>query len=92
MIPNKVFQLICTRTPVVTRDSPAIRELIGSERPGLWLVPPGEPQALAAAVREACSEIRRGTLPFEDLQESIGPAAIGAHWYRLLASLVGRDS
>jgi glycosyltransferase involved in cell wall biosynthesis len=52
VIPNKVFQVVAAGRPLVTRDSPAIRELL-EPRPGcVYLVPPGDAHALAEAVRE----------------------------------------
>lgn len=50
VIPNKVFQLIAARKPVITRDSPAIRELLEHAPPCVVLVPPRDPRALADAV------------------------------------------
>jgi glycosyltransferase involved in cell wall biosynthesis len=50
VIPNKAFQAIACATPLVTADSPAARELLLSERDAI-LVPPGDPHALAEAVR-----------------------------------------
>ena len=56
VIPNKVFQLILSGKPVVTRDSPAMRELLTGEESGIALVPPGDPQALLAAIRRLAAE------------------------------------
>lgn len=51
-IPNKIYQILATGTPLLTRDSPAIRELLGEkELIGIYLVPPENPAAIAAAVR-----------------------------------------
>jgi glycosyltransferase involved in cell wall biosynthesis len=51
VIPNKVFQIVAAGRPVVTRDSPAIRELLAHQPPCSYLLPCGDAQALAAAVR-----------------------------------------
>lgn len=51
VIPNKVFQIISMGRPLITRDSPAIRELVEDEVPCVQLVPPADPEALAEAVR-----------------------------------------
>lgn len=51
VIPNKVFQIVAAGRPLVTRDSPAIRELLGDDPPATYLVPPHDPEALAAAIR-----------------------------------------
>ena len=49
VIPNKVFQALACGAPVVTADTPAARELLADGESAL-LVPPGDPEALAAAV------------------------------------------
>ncbi len=51
VIPNKVFQIIAAGRPLITRDSPAIRELLEDTPPCVSLVPAGNPQVLAAALR-----------------------------------------
>lgn len=51
VIPNKVFQIAAAGRPLITRDSPAIRELLSPEADGVALVPAADAQALAAAVR-----------------------------------------
>ncbi len=49
VIPNKVFQILSVGRPLISMDSPAIRELV---EPGLALrlVPPGDAPALAEAI------------------------------------------
>ena len=47
---NKIFQILATGTPLVTRDSPAIRQVVEPSMPGVYLIPPEDPSALAAAV------------------------------------------
>ncbi len=51
VIPNKVFQILAAGKPLITRDSPAIRELL-EPAPGIRLIAPGSTEDLAAAVRE----------------------------------------
>ena len=55
VIPNKVFQAIACGTPVITADTPAARELLIDGESAL-LVPPGDPEALAAALRRAAED------------------------------------
>jgi len=50
VIPNKVFQALACGAPVVTADTPGARELLHDGESAL-LVPPGDPAALADAVR-----------------------------------------
>lgn len=49
VIPYKVFQAVAGCRPIVTRDSPAIRELLRECR-AVRLIPAGDPQALASAL------------------------------------------
>jgi glycosyltransferase involved in cell wall biosynthesis len=63
VIPNKVFQAAMAGRPIITRDSPAIRELLREAPPLVQFVPAGDASALAAAVRLAKAGLakRRGT-------------------------------
>jgi len=49
VIPNKVFQAMAAARPVVTADTPGIREALVHGESG-WLVPAGDPEALAEAL------------------------------------------
>lgn len=49
-IPNKVFQMLSCGVPIVTRDSPGARELLSPEMPGIYLVPPKDPDAIVGAI------------------------------------------
>jgi glycosyltransferase involved in cell wall biosynthesis len=49
VIPNKVYQCMAVGAPIVTRDSPGIRELLQDGRDAI-LVPPADARALADAV------------------------------------------
>jgi len=78
VIPNKVFQAVSANRPLVTRDSPAVRELL-EEGPGVYLVPPADPDSLLDALRRFRAE--RQALAGMDLhaaaRERIRPEAIG---------------
>lgn len=52
VIPNKAFQIVAAGRPLVTRDSPAIRELLSHSPPDTYLVPPDDPVALSRSVLE----------------------------------------
>jgi glycosyltransferase involved in cell wall biosynthesis len=49
VVPNKVWQAMAAGRPVVTADTPAVREVLEDGRTAL-LVPPGDPDALASAL------------------------------------------
>lgn len=57
VIPNKVFQILAVGRPLVTMDSPAIREIV---EPGaaVRLVPPGDADALADALAALATDLR----------------------------------
>src|SRR5204863_4785210 len=55
VIPNKAFQALATGTPLVTADTPAARELLADGESAL-LVPPGDPEALAAALQRLAAD------------------------------------
>jgi glycosyltransferase involved in cell wall biosynthesis len=55
VIPNKAFQALACGTPLVTADTPAARELLANGDSAL-LVPPGDPEALAGAVRDLAAD------------------------------------
>lgn len=50
VIPNKVYQILSANVPLITRDSPAVRELIDPQDPYRLLITPSDPKALVAAV------------------------------------------
>jgi glycosyltransferase involved in cell wall biosynthesis len=91
VIPNKAFQALATATPLITADTTASRELLEDGRDAL-LVPPGDPEALADAVRRLASS--------QELAEAIGTggrttyethaseAVLGARWHGLLDNLL----
>jgi glycosyltransferase involved in cell wall biosynthesis len=86
VIPNKVFQVVSAQRPLVTRDSDAIRELFHGDEAGVWLVPPGDPAALARRLREL--EASRSALPRSPhaaLGPSVAPLAIGQRALSVLA-------
>jgi glycosyltransferase involved in cell wall biosynthesis len=55
VIPNKAFQALACGVPLVTADTPAARELLADGESAL-LVPPGDPEALADALRRVMAE------------------------------------
>jgi glycosyltransferase involved in cell wall biosynthesis len=91
VIPNKVFQALACGTPVVTADTPAARELLVNGTSAL-LVPPGDPESLAEAVRRLFDD--------RELARSLGAGGratylrrasedvLGPRWRGLLEGLV----
>jgi glycosyltransferase involved in cell wall biosynthesis len=55
VIPNKAFQALACGVPLVTADTPAARELLTNGESAL-LVPPGDPVALADAMRRLAGD------------------------------------
>jgi glycosyltransferase involved in cell wall biosynthesis len=85
VIPNKVFQILAAGRSLITRDSPAIRELLHPTR-GIRLIAPAQPQALAAAVRAQLnhrSDI--GVAERHRIIARISPSAVGR---QLIAEVV----
>ena len=82
VIPNKLFQIVASGKPVITRDSPAIRELITEPPEDVVLVPPASAEALANALMSVKNILNN--LPTEsylDLGYETTPLAIG-HTFR----------
>jgi glycosyltransferase involved in cell wall biosynthesis len=91
VIPNKAFQALATGTPLITSDTPAARELLADGRDAL-LVPSGDPQELAAAVRRLASDkvlaAEIGMRSRETYVEHASEGVLGARWRSLLEGLV----
>ena len=91
VIPNKAYHALATATPLITALSPASRELLEPDVDAV-LVPPGDPVALADAIRslaadaERASSIgRRGRMTYES---KASEEVLGARWRELLERLV----
>ena len=91
VIPNKAFQALACGTPLVTADTPAARELLTDGESAL-LVPAGDPEALAAAVRRlaADAELARtiGDGGLAAYREHASEAVLGERWRALVERLV----
>jgi glycosyltransferase involved in cell wall biosynthesis len=81
VIPNKVFQALATRRPVVTADTPAARELLVDGESAL-LVPPGDPDRLALALRRLVDDAA--------LREAIAEAGYAAYREHASEDVLGR--
>jgi len=93
VIPNKAFQALACGTPLVTADTPAARELLTADESAL-LVPAGDPEALAAAVRRlaADAELARavGAGGLAAFRKHASEAVLGERWRGLVEQLVAR--
>lgn len=91
VIPNKAFQALACGTPLVTADTPAARELLVDGESAL-LVPPGDPQALAEALRRVMREPilaqRLAQSGLEAYRELAGEAVLGARWRSVIEQLL----
>jgi glycosyltransferase involved in cell wall biosynthesis len=91
VIPNKVFQALACGTPVVTADTPAARELLTDGESAL-LVPPGDPEALVAALRRLASDAslgqRIGAGGLTAYREHASEEILGARWRALIEELL----
>lgn len=78
VIPNKVFQIFALGKPLVTADTPAMREIVTEQTPGVWLVRPGSGAALAEAVAAAkrWKESGANGLLHTGIVDQISPQAI----------------
>jgi glycosyltransferase involved in cell wall biosynthesis len=91
VIPNKAFQALACGAPLVTADTPAARELLAGGESAL-LVPAGDPEALAAAVRRLRDEpglaerIAAGGL--DAYRERASEDVLGRRWRALLERVV----
>jgi len=79
VIPNKVLQPIAAGCPVITADTPAMRERIWPAG-AIRLVPPGDPTALAQTVRVMASDLATGasSASVEAGSLGLGPREVGA--------------
>lgn len=95
VIPNKVFQIVAAGRALVTRDSPAIRELLLPNAGCVYLVPSADPGALADAVREHfdAENWKLGFSCHHELLGTIGDKAIGSQFFDLIQhNLLGRGT
>jgi glycosyltransferase involved in cell wall biosynthesis len=90
VIPNKAFQALACGAPLVTGDTPAARELLANEHSAL-LVPPGDPEALAAAVRRIADDAalaeRIGARGRATYERRATEPVLGARWRGIIDRL-----
>jgi glycosyltransferase involved in cell wall biosynthesis len=90
VIPNKAFQALACGTPLVTADTPAARELLVDGVSAL-LVPPGDPSALAGALRRLAADpslaMRLSGEGLRVYHLHASEEVLGTRWRRLLEQL-----
>jgi len=79
-ISNKIFQVLACGRPLLTADTPAVRELLSPAMEGVYLVPPGDAAALIAQLQVLPPEVvrLRHTRLHRPLVKQLQPAALGA--------------
>ncbi len=92
VIPNKVYQILHSGKVLITRTSPAIRELLAPDQQGVYLVPPADPKMLAAQMQNL---FESGREPLErryhaSLQNQIAPLAIGSEIAEYIKKIINR--
>lgn len=91
VIPNKAFQAIACGTPLITADTPAAQELFADGRDAL-LVPVGDPEALAGAVRRLAADAelarRIGNGGRKTYERRASEEVLGAQWKALMESVL----
>jgi glycosyltransferase involved in cell wall biosynthesis len=91
VIPNKAFQALACGAPLVTADTPAARELLDDGESAL-LVPPGDPEALAGAIRTLAGDpelARRIAAGGRSAYErAASEAVLGRRWRELIERLL----
>ncbi|MBU1046191.1 glycosyltransferase [Patescibacteria group bacterium] len=79
VIPNKVYECIACRKPVITADTPAIKELFNEN--DLYLIPRANPEELSKAILELKgNSILRGNLSqngYNKLTQNCTPKILG---------------
>lgn len=94
VVPNKVYQAAAVGRPLVTRDGPALREVL---EPGehCLVVPPADPEALADAVRRLLDDPPRaralGEAARAHVLERFGPEATAARLREVLVRELGLE-
>jgi glycosyltransferase involved in cell wall biosynthesis len=91
VIPNKAYQALACGTPLITASTRGSRELLTDEENAL-LVPPGDPVALADAMRRvaADSELARrlGAAGRRVYEERASEDVLGPRWRALIEELL----
>jgi glycosyltransferase involved in cell wall biosynthesis len=95
VMPNKVYQAMAVGRAIVTADTPAAREVLTDGEDAL-LVPPGDPEALAEAMRDLASDperrVRVGANAHRRFTEIGAPQVVARRFLGSLAGLGDRSA
>jgi glycosyltransferase involved in cell wall biosynthesis len=90
VIPNKAYQALACAVPLITADTPAARELLTDGHDAV-LVPPGDPGALAEAIRALAGDpsaaARIGAAGRSTFERRASETVLGARWRDLIERL-----
>lgn len=87
VIPKKVFQILSCGRQLLTRDSPAIRELLPAPVEGVNLIEPSNPQALVDAIQSFSRNAVHHDRSFRrQLVQKIYPSGIGAELKAIISA------
>ncbi|MSP14507.1 MAG: glycosyltransferase [Chloroflexi bacterium] len=93
VIPYKVYAALAAGKPVLTGDTPAARELLQPYE-AAYLVPPGDPQALAEALRHLAANPALSARLAANGQalyyQRFSPAAVGLDVYRIILEITNK--
>ncbi len=93
VIPNKVFQILASGKPLVTRDGPGMRELMPEDHPSVKLVPAGNPEALLNAVEEMLQSIgAHEVLPDDRIGDRFARDVIEQGWADVIEQAIRTHS
>ena len=91
VIPNKVYQALSAGKPLITRDSPAMRELVPAGAEGLYLVPEADPAALLDALEQFTGEREELSAGLHsELRERFAFPALVEQWRTVLEKAAAR--
>ncbi len=88
VIPNKIYQVISSGKPVITLDSPAIRELLDPDMQNIFLVPPGVARKLDDTILylQTSPDWKQVSYPPE-ITNRIQPKTIGREFLNFLTQV-----
>jgi glycosyltransferase involved in cell wall biosynthesis len=91
VIPNKAYQALACGTPLITAETRGARELLTDGENAL-LVPPGDPAALADAMRRVAADPelarRLGARGRQTYEERASEDVLGPRWRSLIEELI----